>query len=150
MKKIFVLKGKSETGKTTKINQTAEWIINYYSSTNTIGPTPLIYLEDTHGILMINNLSIGINSSGDDEWQVKKIDDLKLSNNDSPDIIICACRTKGKGRKYINDNYSYSNGWLKVFIDVEEYSKSDFINQNLRDNRVLDELKTWLIGLEKP
>jgi hypothetical protein len=149
MKKIFILKGKSETGKTSKINQTAEWIINSYVTPNTIGLDTSNYLKDTNGILTVKNLTIGFNSSGDNEWEVKKIDNLKLSNDDSPDIIICACRTKGKGRKYINDNYNYSKGWLKVFIDVEEYSKSDLLNQGTRDTRVLNELQTWLIGLEK-
>ena len=149
MKKIFVLKGKSKTGKTSKINQIAEWIIRNYGSPNTIGLNTSNYLDDTNGILIVKKLSIGINSAGDNEWEVKKIDNLKLLNGGSPDIIVCASRTKGKGRRHINNNYNYSTGWLKVFIDVEEYSKGDLKNQNLRDARVIDELQSWLTGLEK-
>lgn len=148
MKKIFVLKGKSETGKTTKINQIAEWIINNYGCVNTIGLNTSNYEKDTHGILVVNKLLIGINSSGDNETEVRKIDNLFI-NDIMPDIVICSCRTKGKGRKYLNDNYNRSKGWLKVFINVEEFNKADLKNQASRDINILSELKSWLIGLEK-
>ena len=152
MKKIFILKGKSETGKTTKINQAAEWIIVNYGCSNTIGLDPTNLLKDSHGILTVNKLKIGINSYGDTESEVKKIDNLisKIPEHTSvPDIIICSCRTRGKGRKHIINNYNKSTGWLRVFINVEEFSKTDLKNQKLRDTRILDELKAWLIGLEK-
>jgi len=149
VKKIFVLKGKSETGETTKINQVAESIISNYGCPKTFGLNSANYLLDTHGILPINKLTIGIKSEGDNERKVKKIDNLKLKNDDKLDIIICTCRTKGKGRKYINDNFNYSKGWLKVFIDVEEYPKTNLTNQTARDSRVLLETRAWLTGLEK-
>ena len=152
MNKIFILKGKSETGKTTKVNQIAEWIISNYSCLNTIGFDPTNLLKDTHGILTIKKMTIGINSSGDTETEVKKINNLKSNsseNNSTPDIIICSCRTKGKGRRHIINNYNIANGWLSIFINVEEYQKTDLKNQNLRDVRIINELKSWLIGLEK-
>lgn len=155
MKKIFVLKGGNNSGKTTKINQIAEWIINTYSIPNTIGLDVLNYRKDTFGILTIGKLKIGINSAGDTEFEVKKIDNLFNSdiNNDiniiDIDIIICACRTKGKGRKYILNKYNYSNGWLQKFINIEKFPKTDIANQTARDIRKINELKTWLIGLPK-
>ena len=152
MKKIFILKGKSETGKTTKINEVAEWIISNYCCSNTIGLDSNNLLKDTHGILTIKRMTIGINSAGDTETEVKKIDNLKPYNSESkniPDIIICSSRTKGKGRKYIINNYNRSTDWLRVFINVEEYLKTDLKNQKLRDLRIINELKSWLIGLEK-
>ena len=149
MRKIFILKGKSETGKTTKINQIAEWIINNYKCPNSIGLNTSNYLQDTHGILTVNKLTIGINSAGDNLGEVKKIDNLNLHNDVRPDIILCTCRTKGKGRKHIKDNYNRATGWLSVIIGVEEFSKIDLKNQTARDTRVIEELKTWLIGLEK-
>ncbi|WBL26761.1 hypothetical protein [Zunongwangia sp. HGR-M22] len=152
MKKIFILKGKSETGKTTKINQIVDWIISNYGCSNTVGFDSTNLLKDTHGVLKIKKLSIGINSSGDTEWEVKKIDNLKVESSElinSPDIIICSCRTKGKGRKHLIDNYNYSKGWLRVFINVEEFNKLDLKNQKARDTRILKEIKTWLTGLEK-
>ena len=56
---------------------------------------------------------------------------------------------KKKGREYINDNYNYAKGWLIFFVDVEEYFKSDLYNKTLRNTRILNDLQTWLIGLEK-
>ena len=97
-------------------------------------------------------MTIGINSSGDTETEVKKINNLKSNsseNNSTPDIIICSCRTKGKGRRHIINNYNIANGWLSIFINVEEYQKTDLKNQNLRDVRIINELKYWLNGLEK-
>lgn len=152
MKKIFILKGKSETGKTTKINQIVEWIISNYGCSNTVGLDSTNLLKDTHGVLTIKKLTIGINSSGDTEWEVKKIDSLEVGGTElinSPDIIICSCRTKGNGRKHLINNYNYSKGWLRVFINVEEFNKLDLKNQKARDTRILEEIKTWLTGLEK-
>lgn len=131
MKKIFILKGISGCGKTTKINTLAHWIINTYKIPNTIGLDPTNYLKDTFGVLTIGNLKIGINSAGDHENQVKKVDQLlEISKNNinefdqlnvsNIDIIVCACRTRGKGRKHITKNYNYPNGWLQKFINVEK------------------------------
>ncbi|GGH72044.1 hypothetical protein [Phaeocystidibacter marisrubri] len=151
MKKIFILKGISNTGKTTKINQTVDWIITNYGCPNTVGYDPNNLEKDTFGVLTINNLTIGINSSGDDEYQVKKVDNLKTTTGEleSPDIIICSCRTRGKGRRHLTSQYGRSNGWLHVFINVEEIDKSDPTRRQNRDARILDELQTWLTGLEK-
>ena len=152
MKKIFILKGKSETGKTTKINQIVEWIISNYGCMNTVGFNSNNFKIDTYGVLTIKKLTIGINSSGDTELDVKRIDNLKVEETElinTPDIIICSCRTKGKGRKHLIDNYNPSTGWLRVFINVEDYNKLDLKNQNYRDIRIIEELKSWLTGLEK-
>tara|TARA_R110000868_G_scaffold396876_1_gene669269 strand:+ start:9604 stop:10062 length:459 start_codon:yes stop_codon:yes gene_type:complete len=151
MKKIFVLKGKDGSGKTTKINTIADWIIKTYNVQNTIGLDVTNFQKDTFGILTIGKLKIGINSAGDNEGEVKKLDLLteKHENELDVDIIICACRTKGKGRKYIVDNYNYSNGWLQKIINIDKFTSSDILSQNARDLRKIEELKTWLIGLEK-
>jgi hypothetical protein len=149
MKKIFILKGGNDCGKTTKINLLAEWIISSYSIPNTIGLDVTNYRKDTLGVLTIGKLKIGINSAGDNEGEVKRLDGLINNSNNDIDIIICACRTRGKGRQYLNNNYNYSNGWLQKFINIEKFPKVDVTNQTARDIRKIDELKTWLIGLEK-
>jgi energy-coupling factor transporter ATP-binding protein EcfA2 len=151
MKKIFVLKGKDGSGKTTKINTIADWIIKTYNVQNTISLDVTNFQKDTFGILTIGKLKIGINSAGDNEGEVKKLDLLtdKNENQIDVDIIICACRTKGKGRQYIINNYNYSNNWLQKFINIEKFPKADVAKQNARDLRKIEELKTWLIGLEK-
>lgn len=152
MKKIFVLKGGDETGKTTKINQIIDWILTDYTITNSVFIP--INSVDKYGIIQIDKLTIGFNTAGDNETEVKKIDTLKsmLNSNDDVkdlDIIVCACRTRGKGRQYINNNYNYPNGWLQKFINIEKFAKADVANQTARDIIKIDELKTWLLGLEK-
>lgn len=152
MKKIFVLKGGDDTGKTTKINQIIDWILTDYTITNSVSIP--INSVDRYGIIQIDKLTIGFNTAGDNEYEVKKIDLLKtlLNENNEPndiDIIICACRTRGKGRQYINNNYNYPNGYLLKFINIEKFAKVDVANQTARDIRKIDELKTWLVGLEK-
>lgn len=151
MKKIFILKGGDDTGKTTKINNIVDWILtNYKGATSNIRP---INNVDRYGVIQINKLVIGFNTAGDNEGEVKKIDYLKGLLNDSEnndlDIIICACRTRGKGRQYILDNYNYSSGWLQKIINLDKYAKADTASQIARDIRKIEELKTWLTGLEK-
>jgi len=145
MKKIFILKGNPNTGKTTKINTIADWIINNYSIPNTIKLDPADFKLDTHGILTIKKLTIGINSAGDDFESVRKIDDIAINS----DIILCACRTKGITYQHIYKNYNFATGWLDKIIYVEEYLPTQTIDIYNRDLRIIEELKTWLIGLEK-
>jgi hypothetical protein len=147
MKKIFILKGNDNTGKTQKIKEIADWIITDYSVTNTIGLDMTIPKKDVHGVLTINKLKIGFNSAGDNLKEVKAIDKLLLDND--IDIIICACRTKGASYQHLYKNYIRPTGWLDMYLNVEEYSKTDIVNQSARDLRVISELKAWLIGLEK-
>lgn len=153
MKKIFVLKGGDDTGKTTKINYIVDWIITNYSVTHSV--IKAINPVDRYGIIQINKLVIGFNTAGDNEAEVKKIDNLKgLLNNDNNedadvDIIICACRTRGKGRRYIISNFNYGKGWLRHFINVEKHNPTIPALETLRDLRITEELKTWLTGLEK-
>lgn len=148
MKKIFILKGVSNTGKTTKINLIAEWIINTYAIPNTIGLDSTNYEINTWGVLTIGNLKIGINSAGDNETEILKVDQL-VNQFPDVDIIICACRTKGITYQHLYKNYIRRNGWLDTYIHVEEYQSSNLASQTARDTRILNELRTWLIGLPK-
>lgn len=148
MKKIFILKGVSNTGKTTKINQVAEWIITTYSVPNTIGLDITNYEINTWGVLTIGNLVIGFNSAGDNLNEIKKVDKI-VRDFPNVDIIICACRTKGITYQHLYKNYIRRNGWLDTYINVDELLPTDIVNQQIRDNRIVRELETWLIGLEK-
>lgn len=149
MKKIFILKGVSNTGKTTKINQIAEWIINTYSVANTIGLDVTDLEKNTWGVLIIGKLKIGINSAGDDENEIKKIDKLLKKFDNDIDIIICACRTKGISYQHLYKNYIRPKGWLDTYINVEEHNPTDLASQSARDIIIHNELKAWLTGLEK-
>ncbi len=145
MKKIFVLKGNSDTGKTTKINTIAEWIINKYNIPNTINLDVTDLKKDTYGILTINNLRIGINSAGDNFDLVRKIDSLAPTC----DIIIASCRTKGITYQHLKKNYNWANNWLDKYIDVHEYQATQTNQIAARDLQIIDVLQSWLTGLEK-
>lgn len=149
MKKIFILKGNDNTGKTQKIKQIANWIITDYSVANTIGLDMTNSKKDVYGVLTINKLKIGFNSAGDNLDEVIKIDDLVKQFDNDIDIIICACRTKGGSYQHLYKNDIRPKGWLDMYLNVEEYSKTDVVNQSARDVRIITELKAWLIGLEK-
>lgn len=149
MKKIFILKGVANTGKTTKINQIAEWIINSYSVANTVGLDVTDLEINTWGVLTIGKLKIGINSAGDNEGEIKKIDELLNKFDNDIDIIICACRTKGISYQHLYKNYIRPKGWLDTYINVEEYKPTEVAKQSARDARIFNELKVWLTGLEK-
>ncbi|WP_417430296.1 hypothetical protein [Halpernia sp.] len=153
MKKLFTLRGVSNTGKSTKVKLIAEWInINYSAINHGIDFSK----HDIIGVLQINKLKIGFVSAGDDLNQVKQIEKLlSLHKNDENnpgsdiDIIINTCRTKGAGRKYLENNFNHSKGWVSKNIFVERINPASTVLQAARDNRILDELKTWLTGVEK-
>jgi hypothetical protein len=149
MRKIFILKGKSNTGKTSKINRIVDWIINTHGAPNTVNFDLNKFEKDVFGVLEVKNLTIGINSSGDNQEEVQNIERLKLDCDEYPDIILCACRTKGKGRRYLDSNFNYAKGWLKVYFDVKEYNSVSIEKQMTRDERIVAEIKTWLTGLGK-
>lgn len=144
-RKIFYFKGSGNTGKTTKINTVAEWIINTYRIANTIGLDTTNLEKDTYGILTIGKLKIGINSAGDNKPEVSKIDNFAQE----VDIIICSCRTKNGSFQHIRSNYNYAHGWLGVKLKVDNLASTDIAGQATRDTRLIEDLKTWLIGLEK-
>lgn len=147
MKKMFTLRGVSNTGKTTKVKQIAQWVIDNYPVRN---PHNIhITQGEILGTLQVNKLRIGFISAGDDLAQVKKIEKLLKENDNNIDIVINACRTRGAGRKYLEQNFNRKTGWLTTNIYVEKLN-SLVINQiPARDSQIIDELKTWLTGLEK-
>jgi len=146
MKKMFTLRGVSNTGKTTKIKQIAQWVIDNYSVTK---PHQIDTKQgEILGILEVNKLRLGFVSAGDDLVHVKKVEQL-LNNKDGDavDIIINACRTRGAGRRYLENNFNKRNGWLIVNIYIKQLDALDIAEQSSRDVEVLDELKSWLTGL---
>ncbi len=146
MNKMFTLRGVSKSGKSDKVKRIADHIISNY-------PTVINFGIDTskgdiHGVLQMKKFKIGLVSAGDDFSCVSEIERLIKIHNDI-DLVINTCRTKGITRKYLHDNYNYSSGWLVKNIYVERYDPFDSVSQGNRDIRILDELKSWIIGLEK-
>lgn len=146
---MFTLKGKSNAGKTTLIKKIAQWIIDNYPVVNNTLPSPLpgkksngVDEEDIIGKLQIGNLVIGFNSAGDNLDECEKIEKLISENEEEGNvglnIIINACRTKGSTREYI-DTFVKNNKIIHKYIDIDTNNRV----------RIEDELKSWLIGLEK-
>lgn len=106
------------------------------------------YEMNTWEILTIGKLKIGINSAGDNETEILKVDKL-VNQFPDVDIILCTCRTKGITYQHLYKNYNRNKDWLDTYLYVEQYVKSNTVSQNIRDTRIIDELQTWLIGLEK-
>jgi Cdc6-like AAA superfamily ATPase len=144
MKRIIILKGTADTGKTTIINMVVQWILSTYQVANTVGFDPANLQADTSGVLTINKLRVGINSAGDDEANVLRIDTLAQAQCD---IILCSCRTKGITYQHIYKTYNYSAGYLQTLIYTEPVAHVLVAPTNLAK---AGEVKDWIIGLEKP
>lgn len=142
---MFTLRGVSESGKSSKIRDIAIWILNNYPhATHNIN----FALGDISGCIEINKLKIGLVAAGDDLECVSINGDL-LQKIPDIDILINTSRTKGCTRNYLETNYNRSTGWLRVNIFVTHYSPTNPSLESIRDAQILDELKTWITGLEK-
>ena len=144
MKKMFTLRGASSCGKSPKIKVIAKWIINNY--------TPIISKIDFNdsdilGVLQVGKLKIGFVSAGDNKECVMGADKI-LQENPDIDIIINCCRTKGETYQYIKSKY-YDKGWIGKYIDVEKFDANDNKKQKQRDDKIIEEIKSWLLGIEK-
>lgn len=143
MKKIFIVKGISDTGKSTIINQVIDWVLANYTNTNTI--TVEGNSVDRYGYIQVGQFRIGFISEGDTYEHVKlRLEELHLFDCD---VIVCACRTRLSSFsavwEFINLHNTVRLSYLHRFIDV-------FFPANTPQTAlVVEELKTWLTGLEK-
>ena len=145
MRKIIIVRGVHDTGKTTSINELYNWIISLdYQLIDNVTRNSN---GDILGTITIGNLVIGFNSAGDKPKEVLKIEKLKDEHGNFPDIIICASRTKGKPYKYLRDNFNQSTNWLRIIQNKRRFNSTPERTQ--RDERTLAELKVRLIGIEK-
>jgi hypothetical protein len=146
MRKMFTLRGVSNCGKSSKVRDIANWILANYPHAVNHG---IDFTQgDILGVLQINKLKIGFVAAGDDLACVLNNDEI-LEVHKDVDIIVNTCRTKGKPRKHLEINYNFSTGWLVKNIFVTKYEPSSPSIERIRDSKILDELKSWLTGLEK-
>lgn len=103
---------------------------------------------DILGVLQINTLKIGFNSAGDDRRCALLNDDL-LNQYPDIDILINSSRTKSITRRHLEQNYNKNTGWLVQNIFVEKFYPSNPVLELMRDNQIIQELQSWLTGLEK-
>ena len=143
MKRILVVKGVSDSGKSTIKNQIIDWGLTNYTNTNTI--TFEGNGIDRFGYIQVNRFRIGFISEGDTYEHVKmRLEELHLLDCD---VIICSCRTRLSSYsavwEFINLHNSIRLTYPSRFINV-------FIPANVaQTNIVVQELQTWLTGLEK-
>lgn len=143
MKKILILKGVSDAGKSTIINQVIDWVLANYTNTNTI--TFEGNRVDRYGCIQVGLFRIGFISEGDTYEHVKlRLEELHLLNCD---VIVCACRKRLSSYsaiwEFINLHNTARLTYLHRFIDV-------FFPANTpQTDLVVEELQTWLTGLEK-
>lgn len=143
MKKILIVKGVSDAGKSTIINQVIDWVLGNYTNTNTI--TVEGNGVDRYGYIQVGSFRIGFISEGDTYEHVKlRLEELHLLDCD---VIVCASRTRLSSFsavwEFINLHNTVRLSYLHRFIDV-------FFPANTQQTAlVVEELQTWLTGLEK-
>ena len=124
---VFVLKGRSNVGKSTVIKKVYELLIRKYK-----GSTEE-YLDsgaDIKVVLTINKTKVGIESQGDVGEILDK--SLKLFLKERCKIVICATRTRGQTVNTI-ENLKTNNYEIIWFEQVPE---SDNIEQEVVNLRV--------------
>jgi hypothetical protein len=144
MKKMFTLRGASSCGKSSKIKAIAEWIRDNYNP-KVLGIDFNVW--DILGVLQVGKLKIGFVGAGDNEECVKGADKI-LQENPDIDIIINCCRRKGKTYQHIKSEY-YDKGWIGKDIYVEKSGANDNKRHKQRDDKIIEEIKSWLLGIEK-
>ena len=119
MKKIIAVKGKAAVGKSTAIKETFEWIKDNYVFKPIL---PNKWRGDIKTIIEVEGFVIGICSAGDEGKTVKEY--LNEFEDANCEIILCACRTRGKTFQIVNQYRS--KGYSLEFVNVKEISNSTF------------------------
>ena len=143
MKKILIVKGVSDSGKSTIINQVIDWVLTNYTNTNTI--TVEGNGVDRYGYIQVNHFRIGFISEGDTYEHVKmRLEELHLLDCD---VIVCASRTRLSSFTAVLEFTNLHNAirliYLHRFINIFPPANT------LQTDLVVEELQTWLTGLEK-
>lgn len=124
-------------------NQVIDWVLANYPNTNTI--TVEGNGIDRCGYIEVGRFRMGFISEGDSKNHVKKrLDELHLLDCD---VIVCASRTRLSSFsavwEFINLHNSVRLTYLHRFIDIL------YPANTLQTVLVVEELQTWLTGLEK-
>ncbi|MEZ7516092.1 hypothetical protein [Flavobacterium frigidarium] len=108
--KFFVISGAPNTGKTTAINNVAEWLTSGVITTDIYGKLLPIFLPNTKGkysdfsiVIISHGKKIIIPSATDDRpWMNKLIE--KIKQNPDAEIVITSCRDIDLEREYFLTN----------------------------------------------
>lgn len=141
MKKIIILKGISNVGKSTILNQLINWLLNNHTQTNNIK------IEgnkvDRYGLIEIKGYKIGIITEGDRyHHTVMRLNEI---HNQNCDVIVCCCRTRLSSytavKEFIHNHNNPQKSYLPIWINL-----LPAVN-NLQSNQTLLELKAYLKGI---
>lgn len=135
MKRIIVVKGGKETGKTSVLNTVVRWMIETYQLENTVGFDVNDIRKDTFGVFTINAQKIGVDTSGEDESKIEELVSLGC------DVILCACLTEGNRYQHLLSKYPYSKGFLVTPVEAVKVLPILISSTNLMK---VKEVKDWV------
>ncbi|MBW3519868.1 hypothetical protein [Flavobacterium sp. NKUCC04_CG] len=148
MRKMLTFKGVAKSGKSTKVKNVANWVIEKYSPLD----NDIIDLNfsrvDILGIIKTADFVIGFISAGDTAGQVKQVDKL-IDSYPEINVIINSCRTRGEGHNHIKLEYSDKDDWQVDFIEVQHFAEGEIEKQLNRDKEILEYVKMQLINIVK-
>lgn len=107
MKKVILLRGRENTGKTYTLN----YLIGLLDKTKEVYDDAL--KEDRCLVISYNGMKIAIGTKGDGEREVKE--NIKFAVDNGCDILVTATRSKGQTVKAVED-YSRVSGVTKIWI----------------------------------
>lgn len=111
-KKIFAVRGLSNSGKSTTIRLVYDSLVATYKISEQQGT---ILRKDIYIILSINGVTIGLASKGDPSTELGKR--LSALKNAGCQIIICATRTRGETVDAVNNLHPYEARWFEKVRD---------------------------------
>ena len=129
-KKVIVLYGKGNCGKTTTIGMVYKKISNKFTD-HEVKLKPCEEDVETKAIIVINGVKIGIESQGDPPYDRLLKSILEFVNAEC-DVIICVTRVWGRSVKLVCDevvSMGYEDVWFR-----QQYGQTDSDKMELCDH----------------
>lgn len=144
LRRLFVIRGHSESGKTTIIIRLIDMLLNEYGS-NIIENRILIENEgesneERLGTITIQGLKIGFISQGDYYgYTLSKL--IELFENENCDIVFCTCRTRQSSFNAVQEYIINNENCIIQFRNTENPWSE------IQTNRIVNEIFTWINGI---
>lgn len=141
MKTIVTIWHSGGKGKTSTLREVANLLISINPSGVIFSnSSPIIPNGDFRLIIKINGKKIAIESKGDPNSGLKERLDEILKDY-SPDIILCASRTRGKTVTHI-DNFASKNGYQQIWTSTYHIDNNHDIVNKLKAKHLIELLQT--------
>ncbi len=132
---IFALAGRANSGKTKTIKIVLSLFKEKFTYAQVVISSKTI---DIQAIITIGDIKIGIESQGDPDSRLEE--SLCLFVENGCDIIVCATRTSGMTKNWVNNVVGYDKRWLK-----QNYVKSD--DQDTNNRAMAEEIVNRITAL---